>query len=402
MTKIERKLFDWAGENLMLLAFVVFTVLAVALRIACIDYESGDYSAFLSPWYNTIADAGIEGLKTQVGNYNIPYQILIYLMTLTPLDSLDAYKLLSVLFDFALAVSCALVVKEYLKGKFFDIFPMMTYAAVLLSLTAVMNSSFWAQCDSIYTFFIVLAIYFIMRENYLVSFILLGVSLAFKLQMVFILPLFLYYWASTRRVSILQFFIIPAVDVVMCLPVVFMGRSIGDIIKIYVDQTDYGKQIQMNYPNIFAFMCDGKNTENYYLLKGFAVLLTITVLAAGMFAILHKKTDLTNRRNLLMTGIWSVFTCLMFLSSMHERYSYLLDALLLVYFFATRKHPFTTVIALLISLRGYSFYIFHDFEVISLGMTSIVNICLYVWVSYLFIKEVLLGQEVCFRAKQII
>ena len=185
MTKIERKLFDWAGENLMLLAFVVFTVLAVALRIACIDYESGDYSAFLSPWYNTIADAGIEGLKTQVGNYNIPYQILIYLMTLTPLDSLDAYKLLSVLFDFALAVSCALVVKEYLKGKFFDIFPMMTYAAVLLSLTAVMNSSFWAQCDSIYTFFIVLAIYFIMRENYLVSFILLGVSLAFKLQMVF-------------------------------------------------------------------------------------------------------------------------------------------------------------------------------------------------------------------------
>ena len=323
-------------------------------------------------------------------------------MTLTPLDSLDAYKLLSVLFDFALAVSCALVVKEYLKGKFFDIFPMMTYAAVLLSLTAVMNSSFWAQCDSIYTFFIVLAIYFIMRENYLVSFILLGVSLAFKLQMVFILPLFLYYWASTRRFSILQFFIIPAVDVVMCLPVVFMGRSIGDIIKIYVDQTDYGKQIQMNYPNIFAFMCDGKNTENYYLLKGFAVLLTITVLAAGMFAILHKKTDLTNRRNLLMTGIWSVFTCLMFLSSMHERYSYLLDVLLLVYFFATRKHPFTTVIALLISLRGYSFYIFHDFEVISLGMTSIVNICLYVWVSYLFIKEVLLGQEVCFRAKQII
>ena len=200
----------------------------------------------------------------------------------------------------------------------------------------------------------------------------------------------------------MQFFIIPAVDVVMCLPVVFMGRSIGDIIKIYVDQTDYGKQIQMNYPNIFAFMCDGKNTENYYLLKGFAVLLTITVLAAGMFAILHKKTDLTNRRNLLMTGIWSVFTCLMFLSSMHERYSYLLDVLLLVYFFATRKHPFTTVIALLISLRGYSFYIFHDFEVISLGMTSIVNICLYVWVSYLFIKEVLLGQEVCFRAKQII
>ena len=375
MTKIERKFFDLVIKYLPLIAFVVFTALAVMLRFACIDYESDDFRSFLNPWFSTIGYAGLDGLKAQVGNYNIPYQIIIYLMTLTPFDALDSYKLLSVIFDFALALSCAMVVKEYLKCRLFDMMPLITYSAVLLSLTVVMNSSFWAQCDSIYTFFIALAI------------------------MVFILPLFLYYWASTRKVSILHFTVIPAVDVLMCLPVVAMGRPFQDIIKIYVDQTDYGKQIQMNYPNLYAFMCDRMNTENYYLLKGFAVLLTLTVLAAGMFLILRKRVDLSDNKKLLMTGIWSVFTCLMFLSSMHERYAYLLDILLLIYFFSTRRHPFTAVIALMISLRGYCFYLFGDYEVISLGMTSIVNIGLYVWISYLFIKEVLLDQEVRFLQK---
>ena len=399
MTKIERKFFDLVIEYLPLIAFVVFTALAVMLRFACIDYESDDFRSFLSPWFSTIGNAGLDGLKAQVGNYNIPYQIIIYLMTLTPFDALDSYKLLSVIFDFALAVSCAMVVKEYLKCKLFDMMPLMTYSAVLLSLTVVIFFFNDTATTEIYTFFIVLAIYFTMRGNYLPAFALLGASLAFKLQMVFILPLFLYYWASTRKVSILHFFVIPAVDVLMCLPVVAMGRPFEDIIKIYVDQTDYGKQIQMNYPNLYAFMCDRMNIDNYYLLKGFAVLLTLTVLAAGMFLILRKRVDLSDNKKLLMTAIWSVFTCLMFLSSMHERYAYLLDILLLIWFFSTRRHPFTAVIALMISLRGYCFYLFGDYEVISLGMTSIVNIGLYVWISYLFIKEVLLNQEIRFTQK---
>ena len=130
MTKIERKFFDLVIQYLPLIAFVVFTALAIALRFACIDYESDDFRSFLSPWFSTIGNAGLDGLKAQVGNYNIPYQIIIYLMTLTPFDALDSYKLLSVIFDFALAVSCAMVVKEYLKCKLFDMMPLMTYSAI--------------------------------------------------------------------------------------------------------------------------------------------------------------------------------------------------------------------------------------------------------------------------------
>ena len=397
MTKIESKLIDLVQKHLPLIAFIVFTAMAVILRIVCSGFESGDFRDFLTPWFDIIKGMGGDSLKTQVGNYNIPYQVMIYLMTLTPLTAIDAYKLLSVIFDFALAVSCALVVKEYLKCKLFSVMPVMTYSAVLLSLTAVMNSSFWAQCDSIYTFFIIMAIWFTMRGKHIPAYVMLGVSLAFKLQMVFILPLFIYYTVSVRKTDLLHFLIIPAVDFLMCLPVVFFGRPVSDIIDIYVAQTDYGHQIQMNYPNLYAFICDGKDPTYYYLLKGFAVLLTMTVLAAGLFAILHKRVDLSDHRKLLMTAVWSVFTCLMFLPSMHERYAYLLDVLMLVMFFATRRHPFSTVLALLISLRGYASYLFNGYEVVTLGVAAVVNIGLYVWISFLFIREVLTDSEVSFK-----
>ena len=157
----------------------------------------------------------------------------------------------------------------------------------------------------------------------------------------------------------------------MCLPAVFFGRPFLDIIKIYADQTDYGKQIQMNYPNVYAFMCNGQSVENYYLLKPLSIVLTMGILAAGLFLVLHKKVDLTKRGKLMMTGVWTSFTCLMFLSSMHERYSYLLDILLIAYFFMT---------------------LFANYEALTLGQTSIINIALYAYVTFIFVRETVLDK----------
>ena len=81
MTKIERKFFDLVIQYLPLIAFVVFTALAIALRFACIDYESDDFRSFLNPWFSTIGYAGLDGLKAQVGNYNIPYLYFLALFS---------------------------------------------------------------------------------------------------------------------------------------------------------------------------------------------------------------------------------------------------------------------------------------------------------------------------------
>lgn len=390
MTTIEQKFFDLVKKNILIIAFAAVTVLGIVLRACGFGFESGDFQSFLNPWYETIKAGGIQGLSRQVGNYNIPYQIITYILTLFPWSALTAYKVLSVIFDLVLAGSTALLVKEIKPEN--KLMQFVAYALVFCSLPVIFNSAFWAQCDSIYVSFIILAIYFTLRGRTLPTFIMLGLSLAFKLQVIFILPVFLFWYVIERRCSILHFLIIPAVDIVLCLPAVLLGRSFMDIFTIYADQTDYGKLIQMNFPNIYAFMCDGADTTKYELLKGFSIVLAITVLGIGLAMMIYKKTDLSDRRIFLLTAIWTVFTCLMFLSSMHERYSYLLDILLIIYALVYRKNIWVAALSTFVTLRGYCFYLF-TYAAVDLKLTAAVYVAVYAYVTWDFVKNIAIKSE---------
>lgn len=386
MTKIENKAIDFIKKNILLFLLGAVTIIAVIVRFCGIDFQSDDFNSFLNPWWSVIQQNDFTGLATQVGNYNIPYQIIIYLMTLLPLKALYAYKIVSIIFDFILAISAAMLVYSFVKNNR-QLKAIIAYSAVLLSATAIFNSSFWAQCDSIYTSFIILAILFLHKDKPIASFVFIGIAFAFKLQTVFIIPVLLYYWISTKKISILHFFIIPAVDVIMCLPAIIMGRPFMDIITIYAEQTDYGKLIQMNCPNFYALMCEGNDMTYYYLFKQFSVLLTIAVLGIMMCVIIYKKVDLKNIETFLLTTAWTVFTCIMFLSSMHERYSYLLDIILIVYAVVSAKHLWVPIVSTLVSLRGYCYYLF-SYELVNLKVTAIIYTALYVYITFLLVKTI--------------
>ena len=388
MTKIEQKFFDFIKKNIIPLFLLGVTVTGIVIRICGINFESDDYQSFLAGWWTVIESNGVSGLSEQVGNYNILYQLITYVFTLLPLGPLYSYITLSIIFDFVLAISAAMLVHSFSKNKsFFK--AALTYALVLFSIPVVLNSSFWAQCDSIYVSFILLAIYFIQKDRNILSFVMLGISLAFKLQMIFILPVFLFYYIATRKVSILHFLIIPAVDVIMCLPAILLGRNPMDIINIYVEQTDYGKLIQMNCPNFYALICSGTDTNNYYLFKTLSIILTFVVLAIALVVIIYKNVDLKNKENFLLTAIWTIFTCIMFLSSMHERYTYLLDILTIIYSLTLCKRYWLPLVCNLISLRGYCYYLF-AYEVFDLKTAAIIFLAVYVYVTYIFIKDVII------------
>lgn len=399
MTKLERKFFDFVQKYILIFLFGAVTITGIIIHLCGIDFQSDDYQSFLYPWWLQIKNGGVQGLATQVGNYNIPYQIITCIFTLLPIGPLYSYKLLSIIFDFVLACSAALLVRDFCNNKSV-VKSVIAYSLVFCSMTVVLNSAFWAQCDSIYVSFILLAIYFLRKEKNIASFVMLGIAFAFKLQFIFILPVFLYYYVSTRKVSILHFLIIPAVDFIMCLPAVILGRNMLDIFTIYADQTDYGKLIQMNCPNIYAFMCSGSDMNNYYLLKTLSIVLTITVLGIGLALVIYKKVDLKSTENFLIASIWTVFTCIMFLSSMHERYSYLLDILLIIYTVVTTKRVWLTVACNLVSLRGYCYYLF-TFEAIDLKTTAVIYIALYAYVTYMFVKDVIMNGKKVSRSENI-
>ena len=389
MTEIEIKFFDRIRKNIILIFLGAITLLGIAIHLCGIDFQSDDYVSFLFPWWVEIEESGLWGLATQIGNYNIPYQIITYLLTLTPLGPLYSYKALSIFFDLVLAVSAALLVYSF-DSKKSHLKPVFTYALVFCSMTVVLNSAFWAQCDSIYVSFILLSIYFLKKEKNIPSFVMLGIAFAFKLQAVFIFPVFLFYYVCTRKTSILHFLIIPAVDFVMCLPAIILGRNPLDIITIYAEQTDYGKLIQMNCPNIYAFICDGNDMYNYFLFKTLSIVLTITVLGAGLCMLIYKRTDLTDKQNFMLASIWTVFTCIMFLSSMHERYAYLLDILTIIYAVVYAKRVWLPIVCNFVSLRGYCYYLF-AYDVLDIKVTAIVYIAVYAYVSYIFLKDVVMN-----------
>lgn len=389
MTKPEKIFFNFIQKHISIILILAVTAFGLLIRYCGMDFESDDYQGFLKIWWDIIDSEGKKSLAYQIGNYNIPYQIIIYLLTLLPIGPLHSYKLVSIIFDVVLAFSAGLLV--YSLGNKSKFKAVLTYALTFCSLTVIFNSSFWAQCDSIYVSFILFAIYFLLKDKNILSFVMLGIAFAFKLQTVFIFPVFIFYYIATRKISILHFLIIPITDVIMCMPALIFGRNPLDLISIYVEQTDYGKLIQMNCPNIYAFMCEGNDMTYYYLFKNMSILLTVVILGIALCMIIYKKVDLSDTNKFLLTSIWTVFTCIMFLSSMHERYSYLLDILLIVFVLLTAKHYWVAVVCNLVSLRGYCYYLFGFYKVLDLKVTAIIYIAVYAYVTYIFVKDVVMS-----------
>lgn len=314
------------NRYLPLIAVVLLSVAGLVVRIPLRDFLSGDSRVFLLPWYDRILN---NGMSRQVGNYNLVYQLLIFLMTRVPLKPLYAYKALSVLFDYALAASAG-VLTGILAEKSRKWKGILAYGLVLLSPIVVLNSAAWAQCDSIYACFAVLALIALIRKRELLAVVLMGVSFSFKLQAVFLLPLYLFvFFYRRKKTALVKIIVIPVVMVLMGLPMVFFGRNIMDIFSIYADQTTISSYMTMNYPSIWLFTDNSGNPETYTWLKWLAIGVTVAALGIQMLWWIAGKAKPRGTNLLCMAFILS-YLCVFFLPSMHERYGYIYEILALV------------------------------------------------------------------------
>lgn len=204
MSKTEKKILSYIEARKDVVFLAAITILGILIRLSGKDFCSGDAEIFLLPWFQAIQEnGGFQSLTTQIGNYGIPYQFLIAGMTYFPLQPLYLYKILSVIFDFALAWMSAKFVCQLKQSKSSALFALV-YGAVLCLPTVALNSSVWAQCDSIYTFFLVATLYELYRERYVRAFCWFGFAFAFKLQAVFILPFLVIYAVTEKRFSLLE------------------------------------------------------------------------------------------------------------------------------------------------------------------------------------------------------
>ena len=353
MPKIEKKIIEFLEEHYWLIGVVIISVFACLMRYWMMPFESGDYVEYLRPWTNALrAEGGLSGIATYEGNYNMPYVVILALFTYLSTPILTATKILSIVFDFILAMSCGILVAGLVEKNKKEYY-LLTYSAVLLLPTVFLNSALWGQCDSIYTAFIVLALIFLLDEKYTKSFIMLGIAFAFKLQTIFILPIYIILYFAKKKFSILNALIIPAVNIVMSIPALLNGVSFAELFKVYGEQVKtYDYRMVMNFPNMYNLL--NCKPEIFYRVS--------TVFALGICALMLgytivKKIDWTKEK-ILTLSLWFVVVITYVLPGMHDRYMYLGEILILMILITYKKYLPLAIFAVGSTFVTYSAFLF--------------------------------------------
>lgn len=386
MKKTERKFIDFITEHYEIIMISILIILSLFLRYKMLSYEAKDYTEFLSKWFEGLANnGGFFGIKNYTGDYNAPYVIILSLLTYIPIGSLFSIKILSIIFDYLLAILASKLVYNVCEEKNKKTYSTITLLIMVFLPTIAINSSMWAQCDVIYTFFILLSLYYLQKDNTTASFISLGVAFAFKLQTIFILPLYVIIYLKKKNFSITKFLWIPLMNIILSLPSIILNKSIIGAFSVYFNQLSTYKTLTLNLPNFYNLANFNSKLFNKEL-STLGICLCFLTLALILYATLKSKKDL-NYKSIFTLGIVSVLTCVFLLPRMHERYLFVVDVLCIIYALMYKKGFLRGLAIQIYSLNVYFIY-FTDTTVIPRYMLSI--LLLVILISYIrdYLKEI--------------
>ena len=330
---------------------VFLLALALGARAAVFDYETLDYQNFLAHWVDFFREFGnFKALRYPVGNYNIPYLYFLAFFSLLDISDLFLIKLLSTLTDILLAwgalLLCSLVCDR--PGR-----KLACFFTVLLLPTVFLNSAVWGQCDSMYVAPLLIGIYCALKDRPWTSMILAAVAFGFKLQAVFLLPIYGVF-LLTGRIKPKHILAFPATYVALVLPAVCFGRPFWETVTLYFSQTgSIGSGLNYNSPSIFSVFVNIQNKEAAATTAIiFAFVFMLNVLAVAWV----KRESLTDSAILALTLLLAIGIPFL-LPHMHERYFYGADIVSVVLAFIAPAFFFIPLFVQFASLLGYHAYL---------------------------------------------
>lgn len=324
---------------------------AFVLRGLCLSYETLDYQNFLAVWVDFFRqNGGLAALGMPVGNYNVPYLFFLALFSQSSIPDLYLIKLLSIFFDVVLAWSAMQLVGCFVRA------PAQRLACFFLVLfwpTVVLNGALWGQCDSIYVAFAVLSVWLALSGHPMLAMASIAVSFSFKLQAVFVMPVFLLFLLA-RRIKIWHFLVFPPVCVLMVLPAVLAGRPLWESLTISLSQTgSIGDGLNYNSPSVFALFSDVQNPE----LAGKLGILAAALVIALLAILVWRRRDSCSNRALLLSAALLAVAIPFFLPHMHERYFFAADILTLALALVDLRLTPLPLLCEFASLLGYHAYL---------------------------------------------
>jgi len=328
---------------------------AMLARAMCLDHATKDYEDFLSQWYVYFkSNGGFDAIAHSVGDYNVPY--LYFMAAISYLDVPDLYliKLFSILWDVGLGWGCLRLVRSLSRERQGSAAPLTAFAAALLLPTVVLNGSLWGQCDAIYGALCVHAAALALEGRNKSSVALMGVAFAFKLQSVFVLPLWGVLWLA-KKVKFWELWMFPLAYLATAVPAMLMGKPLRDVLGVYFHQMGEYPRLVLNAPSVYQFIPYGTQVDETLASR-------LGIAAAGALALTLLALSLWFRDRLDRAAFMTmaVILCVgvpFFLPHMHERYFFLADVFTLCWACANIRYLPAAVLAAGSSLASYCVYL---------------------------------------------
>jgi Gpi18-like mannosyltransferase len=367
---VTRKRLDW--PHFWYAAAIVLA--ALFTRGALFNQVTGDYQNHLRVWVEAFREQGFHAVTQEIGDYNLPYQYILAGVAALPLPDLYLIKLVSVVFDFALALMAMALVERFMRPRL----GLPVFAILLLLPTAWFNSAYWAQCDALYVFFIVACLYAMLADRPLLSVALLAVAFSFKIQTIFFFPMVLFALLKGKY-KLRHLLIFPAVYLLLLAPALLAGRGLVSALSIYLRQTNqYGYRLTLGAPNIYQFWPGGMasyrpewhtilsylpdaNPEawnGWFTLQSAGMLNSALVPFAGAVVLSFVLYLHSRRKYIAQEQVWRLalaFALLLplVLPKMHDRYFFLAEMFAVLY---AVRYPKRWYVAALVCFGSFQSY----------------------------------------------
>ncbi len=365
-------------------------VVSLVARRYSLPVISLDMSAGLFDWYAFILKRGFVGaFKENFALYTPPYLYLLWFMSWMNgiVSVVTLIKAISIVFD----VLCCYYVYKITALKYPHTRVPWLAAVLAFSLpTMILNSSYWGQCDSIYTAFLLACLYFLLVERPLWALFFFSLAFAFKLQAIFLAP-FLALYTLRKRMPWWGFVLVPVVYVLLVIPTIYAGRDWLDVLTIYAHQTDKFPKWSSTTPNLYLPL------QGVVPLTDTLTLATILLagVSIGLWVLLVWKKQKQYRYNsMVLAGLASVGLTPFLLPRMHQRYFFPQDLLSLVAAFFFPELWFLPLFSQIISVLSYSPFLFnYSFQINLFGLhlnailwlalpLEIVLLCVTLWKQF--------------------
>ncbi|MBU6464013.1 MAG: hypothetical protein KGK01_09460 [Bradyrhizobium sp.] len=336
----------------------------LACRYAALDQVTDDTTKFLLPWYDFVQSHGIASLGFTFTNYTPFYSYL--LVAATALDGVfepwHLIKGISFIFEFGCALmAMRLVVLD--QPRIYS--PSVAFAAVWLAPTVLFNGAAWGQADAIWTFFILLSVYFISRDKPLAGVVSFSVAFSVKAQAIFLSPL-IFALVLRRAIHWLWLVTIPIVYLAVATPALLLGQPLSDILTVYFNQAETFARLSMNAANMWLFV------PNRFYGAGVAAGMIISAAAGLAVSIIAARTEnLRKIEHLVPVAALSLILMPFLLPKMHDRYFYAFEVMAIV--LACLKPRFAAV-AVVAQINGVIAYLtYYGIATRLMGLAAIGN-----------------------------